>query len=379
MDILGGLVPPFFCPNVGLRVSCKASCSARCVLTPDQDKALRDNVRRKLHLYSIASGSPAVYLARHGQSPVLRLLAGLVALMLLLVVGLGPVGAQSTDALQTRQEETKQDAIYQLKGEDTPEGYVIDRSLIAYTFTLPAAFDRSLASLGTGDRWLDIGAGKGQAVLDYYGERYDAMHAAGRDQRGKKARAVAISIEDRRDSLWARTAANLEPNQIQYMWGRRLRQYSPGELGKFDLITDVLGGFSYTENLSLFMEKVLGLLNLNGSFYTVLQDVHSDGVDNKPYYPGERYLTEISDDGAGEIKVCRWLKRISCVEVTCEFRADWKPQIEAYRVHKLCNETTVPALQLTFFEAGTPPERRFQSKAESTAVPDSPVSDRLEK
>src|SRR5688572_4705714 len=93
------------------------------------------------------------------------------------------------------EELSKQSQIYQSKGEDVPEGYVIDRSLLSYAFTLSPEFDRALAHLGEADRWLDIGAGQGQAVLDYYGERFDAMHPKGRERRGKKAQAVAISIE----------------------------------------------------------------------------------------------------------------------------------------------------------------------------------------
>ena len=41
-------------------------------------------------------------------------------------------------------------------------------------------------------------------------------------------------------------------------FGKRLREYSPEEIGQFQVITDVMGGFSYTQDLSLFMEKTLG-------------------------------------------------------------------------------------------------------------------------
>ena len=124
-----------------------------------------------------------------------------------------------------------------------------------------------MANLGAKDRWLDIGAGQGLAILDYFSPRYDAMHLQGLEQRGNKAQAIAISIEDRRTIHWDQTAASLESKQIQYLYGRRLREYSFEELGQFQLITDVLGGFSYTRYLSLFMEKALGLLELNGNLY----------------------------------------------------------------------------------------------------------------
>ena len=299
-----------------------------------------------------------------------------VVLLFLQTLWLGASHAQPA-APQFQEERARQQEIYQSTGEKTPEGYVIDRGLLAYTFTLPAEFDRSLANLGPADRWLDIGAGRGQAVLDYYASRYDAMHAEGRERRGKKAQAIAVSIEDRRTPDWAQTAASLDANKIQYLFGKRLREYSLEQLGRFQVITDMLGGFSYTENLSLFMEKVLGFLALNGSFYTILQDVHSESGANSPYYPNARYLTEIVNADASEMKVCAWLKRIGCVEVTCELRPGWKPPVEVYRVHKVCNDVTVPALLPIHFEAGTPPERRFRVANPLPGTPALPDQNRV--
>jgi hypothetical protein len=202
--------------------------------------------------------------------------------------------------------------------------------------------------------------GKAKAVLDYYGERYDSMHKEGRERRGKKAQAVAISIEDRRTPAWHETAAQLEKDQIRYLSGKRLREYSLEELGKFQLITDLIGGFSYTENLSLFMERVLNLLEPNGKFYTILQDVHYENGLNRPHYPDASFLTEIANADGSEMKVCSWLKSITCVEVTCEPKPQWTPPIEVYRVRKICNNVNVPPLATTHYEAGTPPERRFK-------------------
>jgi hypothetical protein len=262
------------------------------------------------------------------------------------------------------EEVSKQEAIYRSKGAQVDEGYTVDRSLAIYTEGLSAGFDSALANLGPEDRWLDIGAGKGQAILDYYTPDYDLSHPEGQDRRGTKAQAVAMSIEDRRTALWQQTAASLGENKIRYLFNRRLRQYSPEELGHFQIITDVIGGFSYTDALSPFVEKVLGLLKINGSFYTVLQDVHFEDGTNRPYYDGSPFLTEIEKTDGAKMKVCIWLKSISCVEVTCESRADWKPPLEAFHVRKVCNGVTVPALELIHYEAGTPPERRFKLKTE---------------
>jgi len=273
---------------------------------------------------------------------------------------LGTAYAQVSVNPKLAEEIAKQERIYQGQGEQRPEGYVIDRSLLAYTFTLSPGFDSSLADLTPADRWLDIGAGQGQAVLDYYASRFDAMHWAGRERRGKKARSVAMSIEDRRTPQWHKTAEGLEAGKIQYLHGKRLREYSPEELGKFQLITDVIGGFSYAVDLSLFMVKTLDLLTVNGNFYTLLQDVHAESGTNMPHYSGATYLTEITQADGSKLKICPWLKSITCVEVACELRTEWKPAIEVYHIRKTCNNVSVPTLNPVHYEAGTPPERGYR-------------------
>lgn len=257
-------------------------------------------------------------------------------------------------------ERTRQDNIYQSKGAAVPQGYVIGRALAAYTSALPAAFEQDLAGLTATGRWLDIGAGEGQAILDYYGPT--SASATANTNQANKAQSIAISIEDRRTSRWHQTAAGLETGKIRYLFGKSLGDYTLQELGQFQVITDLLGGFSYTRNISRFMEKALSLLQVDGNFYSLLQDVHEESGANLPFYRdrGETYLTEIISADKAPVKVCSWLKHISCVEVSCELRPDWKPPVEIYRVRKTCDRVKVPALTLTRYTAGTPPERRYQ-------------------
>jgi len=281
--------------------------------------------------------------------------------ILLLALSLWSAAAfcQSNGSPIIDEERLKQEGIYHGRGEHRPEGYVIDRSLRAYGSILSRAFNRTLADLGGQDRWLDIGAGMGEALLDYYADRYDAAQAARHECRGGKARAVAISIEDRRTTRWHEITSSLAPQQVEYRSGKPMSQYSTAELGRFQLITDVIGGFSYTERLSAFMEKVLGLLTINGSFFTVLQDVQSEAGSNQPFYDGASYLTVINSTAGPDVRICSWLKSISCVEVACTLKADWRPPVESYHVRKVCNNVAVPELTMIHFEAGTPPERGF--------------------
>ena len=281
--------------------------------------------------------------------------------------------ARAADAPRKFGEEvSRQTEIYNSTGQKVPEGYVVGRSLLAYAFTLPAEFRRSLGNLSPNDRWLDIGAGEGHAVLDYLTSKYDVILQASSESHGK-APVVALSIEDRRTSRWHEVAQSVGDKQIQYLFGRRLREYSAEELGKFQLMTDVLGAFSYTRYLSVFMRKALDTLTVNGTFYTVLQDVHAESGANRPFYAGSPFLTEIVNSDGAELKVCSWLKSISCVEVSCELKPDSSPPVEMYRIRKVCDAVTVPDVELIHFTAGTPPERRFQLKTSMREARDEPA------
>src|ERR1044071_9564203 len=251
----------------------------------------------------------------------------------------------------------KQEKIYRSRGSDVPRGYVTDRGLTDYAELLPTGFCEALGGLGSSDRWLDIGAGSGQAILDYYAstdrQPADKKCAGG----GGKARAVAMSIEDRRTDQWRDLAASLGNDRLKYVSGKRLREYPPEELGKVQMITDVFGGFSYTEHLYQFVDKVLSLLEVGGHFYTLVPGVHLEDGKEKL---GILYLTELEDAAGRPEKVCSWLKKTACAQVTCESKAGWKRPTELIKIRKVCSEASVPRMKLLEFEAGYPPARRFQ-------------------
>ena len=255
------------------------------------------------------------------------------------------------------EEFAKQEKIYGSRGAAVPSGYVTNRGLSDYTELLHSGFCNSLGSLGHSDRWLDIGAGDGQAILDYYTIENDAAAANSCTRSYGRARAVAISIEDRRTDKWQQQAARIGDHRLRYLHGRRLRQYSREELGKFQIITDVYGGFSYTEDLSLFLEKTLSLLDVGGVFYTVVQSVH---LENGVEKPNIAYQTELFDAAGSDVKVCSWLKKTSCVKVTCESKSDWDTPTELINIRKVCSDVAVPRMKLLKYEAGNPPSRRFQ-------------------
>ncbi len=283
----------------------------------------------------------------------------LAVLIVILLQTQGPGVGWPQEPAQPRikDEMTKQEKIYRSQGADAPSGYVTDRGLSDYAELLTSDFCDTLSRLGSSDRWLDIGAGTGQAILDYYAFEDGAAEADKCARSWSKARAVAMSIEDRRTDKWRQQAAIFGGDRIRYLSGKRLRYYSREELGTFQLITDVYGGFSYTEDLSGFLGRVLSLLEPGGVFYTMVQNVHLENGKDKA---DTSYQTDLVDTAGHDVKVCSWLKQTACVKVACESKSDWDSPTELISIRKVCSDISVPPLKLVRYEAGNPPDRKFQ-------------------
>ena len=282
--------------------------------------------------------------------------ARLAVVIVIGLLGLPAVWPQEPAQPRSEEETAKQQKIYQSRGADVPDGYVTNRGLSDYAGLLFSGFCDALTKLGTSDRWLDIGAGAGLAILDYYAPPDAAAPAEKCARPGGLASAVAMSIEDRRTDAWRQLAASLG-ERIRYVSGKALRHYSLDELGKFQIITDVYGGFSYTEDLSRFMERVLSLLEVGGGFYTIVQYVHLEAAKDRST---TGYQTELVDAAGRDEKLCSWLKKTACVQVTCESKSGWDPPTEQINIRKVCSDVSVPPMKLLKYQAGNPPNRRFQ-------------------
>ena len=280
--------------------------------------------------------------------------ARLAVVIVMAVLSLGASWVQEPVQPRIDEEFSKQEKVYHRRDAGS---YTTNRGLSNYAELLPSDFCDALGRLGSSDRWLDVGAGQGQAILDYYAPPDDAASAAKCGGSGPRTRALAISIEDRRTDKWKQQAAILGADRIRYLFGKRLGQYSLDELGKFQIITDVFGGFTYTENLSRFIDKVLNLLEIGGAFYTVLSSVHLENGKDKL---GTWYRTELVNAESHPVTVCSWLKQSACAQVTCESKSDWDEPSELIKIRKVCSGVSVPSTNLVEYMAGAPPSRRFQ-------------------
>jgi hypothetical protein len=275
----------------------------------------------------------------------------------LIFIVLQPLGAGAASIQEPVQPRIDDEFVKQEKIFQKPSAYKANRGLSAYATLLPAGFCDALSSLGSSDRWLDVGAGEAQAILDYYAPQTNAPTAEKCGGSGPKARAVAVSIEDRRTERWQQEVATVGADRLQYLSGKSLRHYSREELGKFQVISDVYGGFTYTDDLSGFVQRVVALLEVGGAFYTVVPKVH---LANGKEKLGTWYKTELVDEDSRPVTVCSWLKKSSCIKVTCESKSDWDEPNELIKIRKVCSDVSVPSLRVVEYKAGTPPDRRFQ-------------------
>ena len=93
--------------------------------------------------------------------------AARLAVLIIIVQALGLGAGWPQEPVQPRIDEefAKQEKIYRRRGAGS---YTTNRGLSDYAEVLPTGFCDALGRLGSSDRWLDIGAGEGQAILDYY-------------------------------------------------------------------------------------------------------------------------------------------------------------------------------------------------------------------
>ena len=86
--------------------------------------------------------------------------ARLAVLIVLQALGLGAGWPQEPVQPRIDEEFAKQEKIYRRRGAGS---YTTNRGLSDYAEVLPTGFCDALGRLGSADRWLDIGAGEGNA------------------------------------------------------------------------------------------------------------------------------------------------------------------------------------------------------------------------
>lgn len=186
-------------------------------------------------------------------------------------------------------------------------------------------------------RWLDVGAGEGMALIDYlYGV------AGG-------ASVVGITVEtDWRYNGFRIQAARDFPGRFRFYKGKYLEDpsYSPETLGHFDIVTDVYGAFSYSNTVDVVLQKIGDLLKVGGHFFTV--------------YKADTFF--IYDSKGNNIPINQWINSGSCLAIVPREYSKLNMGNEEPPLHivKTCEKVSVPPLKLSGFQSDSPPTRKYE-------------------
>lgn len=216
-------------------------------------------------------------------------------------------------------------------------------------------------SLGTQQRWLDVGAGAGVAITDYFLRPIQ-------DHRGKKtlyqcsgyqyAEVVGITVEDQKNEHMKQIISSIG-SKIKFFTGKYFEDFLPEELGTFDLISDVYGAVAYSPKLDVVLRKAGNLLRANGYFMTLLEpkeDRRTNNPDKKEIYEDKGSLQIFSRQNQ-YITLNDWFGNFRCLKLIEPINED-RPVII---LKKVCDDVYVPDLILEKIFDGSPPVRQYIS------------------
>jgi hypothetical protein len=143
-------------------------------------------------------------------------------------------------------------------GEVRRNDFNIERDLIAYQGLLGTELTEFLHTLGAAHHWVDAGAGRAQAVVDYL--------SGGTFARTARVTAVALHPPEGLDigALEERLGAG-----FRYLHGRPIEERAVDDIGAADLITDVYGPLQYSLQIDRVMEQYIRLLKPGGRLWFV--------------------------------------------------------------------------------------------------------------
>lgn len=138
--------------------------------------------------------------------------------------------------------------------------FVTNRDLYEYREVLHADFMKSLTGLTPDQHWVDLGAGKANAQIDYIKSFSNHLSAA-------QTTAVAYKLD-----RWF--SPPKFDGKLQIKEGA-FEQQPTASWKKADLVTDVFGVISYTRDLQTSLQKVFDLMNVKGEFYIFTTNYHT--------------------------------------------------------------------------------------------------------
>lgn len=223
------------------------------------------------------------------------------------------------------------------KPDDTANKYEVDRCLrhYIYLFGLRNDLQGELSKLGPGRQWIDVGAGKGVAAMDYIEDTdgHGLYHGA---------RVTAITVERLETPRLSQVLRRFSPEKFRYLSGKYIEDYTVSELGQADLITDVYGAVSYSPHIDAVFSKFGELLKAGGKVYTNIE--------------GPDFLLEIMGPDNQPIPLAEWLGAIK--GFTLLFKTN--EYFDRIILQKTSDAVVVPPLELVKYVDAVPPRRVYR-------------------
>jgi hypothetical protein len=237
----------------------------------------------------------------------------------------------------------------------------------------------TVQALPEGSVWVDMGAGQARALAE--GLRKNPKIAKGvaiaykkpfnaiKDPSGTSVlrRILSRVFEPQREFVPTKAA-----DRFSYLHGDYVENmYRDGKLddlkGNVDLITDVFGPVSYSENLPDVLQTYFDLLKQNGVLIVNLMlDVNYSGHGaNFKQIPAQAKNQVFTDRTIDRNGVITWLKTIPGIEVIDESEVQGngiaRERSAGIKIVKTAEDVIVPrTLKTEVYEAGSPPKRIFR-------------------
>lgn len=202
--------------------------------------------------------------------------------------------------------------------------FVTNRHFEEYARDLHPDFKNSIANLTANQHWIDLGAGKATAQIDF-------LKSFANKNQAPQATAVAFKLD-----RWFKPSSY--EGKLKIEEGAYETMPTP-TWKKADIITDVYGVLSYTANLSQALQKTIDLLNLEGELYLLVSP----------------YATQIKINNE-HITLTQYLKSIEGLKV------EEGTTTSQLKITKTKNNIQIPPLELFRYTDQAPPLRTYTPK-----------------
>ncbi|QDK46768.1 hypothetical protein DOM22_17195 [Bdellovibrio sp. ZAP7] len=199
--------------------------------------------------------------------------------------------------------------------------FVTNRHFEEYARDLHPDFKNNIAKLSANQHWIDLGAGKATAQIDF-------LKTFSNKNQAPQATAVAFKLD-----RWFKPSSY--EGKLKIEEGAYETMPTPS-WKKADIITDVYGVLSYTANLSQALQKTIDLLNLEGELYLLISPFATQIKTNNEHITLTQYLKSIEglkiEEGTttSQLKITKTKNNIQIPPIEILRYTDQAPPLRTY-------------------------------------------------